>query len=94
MKIAKNIASKETIIVSNPKGNGSKGAIVGIQPIFTAIQTAKDTTWKTKKKDDPHMAVKSSEIWVRRDLDLKDLASKERKNCRLLSEAWEVKLAI
>lgn len=48
-------------MVSSPKGNGSKGAIIGIQAIFIAIQTAKDTTWKTKKKDDPHMAVRSSE---------------------------------
>lgn len=52
------------------------------------IQAENKKIWKMKKEVEPQISVKSSEIWVKGERERSDLASKERKNWRLLSEFW------
>ena len=66
----------------------------GIISIFRVTQAAKKMTWNTRKAVEPQISVRSSEIWVRIDLERRDLASKDLKNWRRRSVAWTLELAV
>jgi hypothetical protein len=62
-KIERKIASSETTIVSNPKGNGSNGARPSA-PTFHRIQIANQTMWNVKNHAELAARVRASaKLW-------------------------------
>jgi hypothetical protein len=71
--------------VRRPKGKGSKGGIEGMIPMLITIHIKKIKAFAKRNTGVPLYEVKSSDIFVAKDLDLSDFASKDLKNCLLLS---------
>lgn len=61
------IASSETIMVSNPKGKGSKIGAEGISPLLMAIQIANQAMLRMRKAMLPKRAVMLSATFSEKD---------------------------
>lgn len=78
MIIERIIASRDTIIVRNPKGYGSNGSIPGTIPTFIRIQAANQIALIKRKVTLLKVLARSSAKRMKNERDLRAWASKER----------------